>query len=155
MKPRWDTYVPYLSIIIFVVLDIFCKIMKLYERTLPEGEDQDHIPANLVHHFLLAICTRPGTGICFKDRGWYPRESDPDDIVVKDEDDGKSRHGKIYNKILSNILKTLKVNEDSRQQELAIKILGACPELVSGYRIFFLLFQSSSHIFLATGPPQR
>jgi hypothetical protein len=28
--------------------------------------------------------------------------------------------------------KTLKVNEDSRQQELAMKIMMACPELVAG-----------------------
>jgi nucleolar pre-ribosomal-associated protein 1 len=70
---------------------------------------------------LLAITTRPGTGICFRDRGWYPRE-DPDD----------EKGGKIYNKILANVLKTLKVNEDSRQQELARRILEACPELVAG-----------------------
>ena len=39
----------------------------------------------------------------------------------------------MYNKILANILKTLKVNEDARQQELALKIMSACPELVAGY----------------------
>ncbi|KAG6856484.1 hypothetical protein H0H87_003952 [Tephrocybe sp. NHM501043] len=104
-------------------------LLKLYDRTLTESEsDADHIPADLVHHFLLAICTRPGTGICFKDRGWYPRESDAniDDEPVKGR-------GRIYNRILSNVLKTLKVNEDLRQQELALKIMSACPELVAGY----------------------
>jgi len=45
--------------------------------------------------------------------------------------DGK-RQGRIHNKILANFLKTLKVNEDLRQQELAIKIMTACPELVAG-----------------------
>jgi nucleolar pre-ribosomal-associated protein 1 len=94
--------------------------------------DVDHIPSDLVHHFLLAISTRPGTGICFKDRGWYPRETDPDDVALK-EDDTIKRTGRIYNRILANVLKTLKVNEDSRQQELAIKILEACPELVAGF----------------------
>ena len=39
----------------------------------------------------------------------------------------------MYNKILANILKTLKVNGDARQQELALKIMSACPELVAGY----------------------
>ncbi|KAJ3573727.1 hypothetical protein NP233_g2249 [Leucocoprinus birnbaumii] len=97
-------------------------LLKIYERTSSNDEDPEHIPADLVHHFLLAIMTRPGFGICFKDRGWYPREDAEDE-----------RGGKIYNKILANVLKTLKVNEDSRQQELARKILEACPELVAGY----------------------
>uniref|UniRef100_A0A8H8CE92 Nucleolar pre-ribosomal-associated protein 1 n=1 Tax=Psilocybe cubensis TaxID=181762 RepID=A0A8H8CE92_PSICU len=108
-------------------------IIKLYERILPEGDDEDQIPADLAHHFLLAICTRPGTGICFRDRGWYPKESDPNETVSKDDEDGKRKNSKIYNKILANLLKSLKVNEDSRQQELALKILSACPELVAGY----------------------
>lgn len=67
--------------------------------------------------------TRPGVGICFRDRGWYFREDEAED----------EKGGKIYNKILSNVLKTLKVNEDSRQQELARRILEACPELVAVY----------------------
>ncbi|KAF9445509.1 hypothetical protein P691DRAFT_805556 [Macrolepiota fuliginosa MF-IS2] len=97
-------------------------LLKIYERSTSDDEDPDHIPADLVHHFLLAIATRPGTGICFRDRGWYPRE---------EHDDEKG--GKIYNKILAGVLKQLKVNEDSRQQELARRILEACPELVAGY----------------------
>ncbi|KIM48447.1 hypothetical protein M413DRAFT_16355 [Hebeloma cylindrosporum] len=108
-------------------------LIKLYERTQAEGDDEECIPANLVHHFLLAICTRPGIGICFKDRAWYARETDGDEPPQKEAADLKHKSGKIYNKILSNVVKTLKVNEDSRQQELAIKILSACPELVSGY----------------------
>lgn len=92
----------------------------------------EHVPADLVHHFLLAICTRPGVGICFKDRGWYPRESDRDDEPNIENESGHHKSGKIYNKILANLLKTLKVNEDSRQQELALKIMTTCPELVSG-----------------------
>ncbi|KAF5363710.1 hypothetical protein D9756_001121 [Leucocoprinus leucothites] len=97
-------------------------LLKIYDRATSKDEDPEHIPADLVHHFFLAIMTRPGVGICFKDRGWYPREDSEDE-----------RGGKIYNKILANVLKTLKVNEDSRQQELARRILEACPELVAGY----------------------
>jgi len=107
--------------------------LKLYDRVQPDDDDEDRVPADLVHHFLLAICSRPGSGICFKDRGWYPRESDTE---AKDDEDSKRRTEKIYNKILANVLKTLKVNEDSRQQELAIKILMACPELTAGYVSF-------------------
>ncbi|KAA1478653.1 hypothetical protein DENSPDRAFT_692792 [Dentipellis sp. KUC8613] len=110
------------------------QIIKLYERSLPESEDSEQVPADLIHHFLLAICTRPGVGICFKDRGWYPRETDEDSTVVAEEVDVRSsKNGRIYNKILANILRGLKVNEDARQQELALKILAACPELVAGY----------------------
>ena len=103
------------------------QLHKLYEREIAdEGDVQENIPADLVHHFLLAISTHPGTGICFRDNGWYPREENSEL-----GGDGK-RQGRIYNKILANFLKTLRVNEDLRQQELAIKIMMACPELVAG-----------------------
>ena len=98
-----------------------------------EGNDPEEIPADVVHHFLLAICAHRGIGICFADNGWYPRQ----DEGVRNAEDvaGKTRGkgGKIFNKILSNVLRMLKVNEDPRQQELALKILSACPELVAGY----------------------
>lgn len=85
---------------------------------------------------MLAICSRPGVGICFRDRGWYHREGDLDDPETKNEGENPKKFGRIYNKILSNILRVLKVNEDLRQQELALKILSACPELVTGYLRF-------------------
>ncbi|KAL4075510.1 ribosome 60S biogenesis N-terminal-domain-containing protein [Scleroderma citrinum] len=110
-------------------------LAKLYDRAVPESEGGSHVPADVVHHFLLAICSRPGQGICFKDHGWYPRETD--EINPVEEDDLAQRKGrvlgKVYNKILSRVLPTLKVNEDARQQELVLKILLACPELVTGY----------------------
>ncbi|KAG5635154.1 hypothetical protein H0H81_012205 [Sphagnurus paluster] len=102
-------------------------LSKVYDRNVAEDGEPEHVPADLLHHFMLAICTRPGTGICFRDRGWYPRDTDGES-----NDDSPGR-GKIYNKILSNILKGLKVNEDPRQQELGLKIMSACAELVSGY----------------------
>ena len=103
------------------------QLHKLYERDIAdEGDVQENIPADLVHHFLLAISTHPGTGICFRDNGWYHREES-----TELGGNGK-RGGRIYNKILANFLKSLKVNEDLRQQELAIKIMAACPELVAG-----------------------
>ena len=104
------------------------QLHKLYERDVAdEGDVQENIPADLLHHFLLAISTHPGTGICFRDNGWYPREEGSE----SGGGDGK-RRGRIYNKILANFLKTLKMNEDLRQQELAVKIMAACPELVAG-----------------------
>jgi nucleolar pre-ribosomal-associated protein 1 len=128
--------------------------LKLYDRTVSEDDKSDRIPADLVHHFLLAICTRPGVGICFKDRGWYPRESEGGD--GDGDEPTYQKGGKIYNKILANILKTLKVNEDSRQQELALKIMSACPELVAGYVVPYRLTSVTHHFLnlLDTGQPQ-
>ncbi|EIN04336.1 hypothetical protein PUNSTDRAFT_146557, partial [Punctularia strigosozonata HHB-11173 SS5] len=110
------------------------NIIKLYDRYIPEGAYEEEIPADLVHHFLLALCTHPGQGLCYKDRGWYRR------TLVDDEDEARGVDtsvpgggGAIYNKILGNVLKRLNVNEDPRQQELALRIMEACPELVAGY----------------------
>ncbi|TFY53062.1 hypothetical protein EVJ58_g9659 [Rhodofomes roseus] len=117
---------------------VLAQSIRVYERDSAEDGVPDHIPADVVHHFLLAICTRPGVGICFKDRGWYPRDNSSDDGVglnAEDEaeDTGSKKLSKINNKILANVLKTLKVNDDPRQQELALKVIAACPELVAGY----------------------
>ncbi|KAH9180077.1 ribosome 60S biogenesis N-terminal-domain-containing protein [Lactarius sanguifluus] len=108
-------------------------IMRLYDRSVGEESD-DQVPADLAHHFLLAICTHSGVGVCFKDRGWYPRETEDEAKVTQsDNDETAPKNARIYNKILSHLLKSLKVNEDPRQQELALRIMSACPELVSGY----------------------
>ncbi|KAI5997091.1 ribosome 60S biogenesis N-terminal-domain-containing protein [Pisolithus albus] len=110
-------------------------LVKLYDRAVPEKEGELHVPADIVHHFLLAICCRPGQGICFKDRGWYPREAEGT-VPVDEEDTTDRRRGgsaKVHNKILANFLPTLRINEDPRQQELALKIFLASPELVAGY----------------------
>ena len=106
--------------------------MKLYARSDQEGNDAETIPANLVHHFLLAVLTRPGTGLCFKDRGWYLRDIQGDEEADQIKDVAKGQT-KLFNKITSNILKNLRVGEDSRQQELVLKVLMACPELTSRY----------------------
>ncbi|KAI0333443.1 hypothetical protein GY45DRAFT_306027 [Cubamyces sp. BRFM 1775] len=113
------------------------QLLRIYERNTKEGADPESVPADVVHHFLLALCSHPGVGLCFHDRGWYPRETDGDQKAFADAEDrgdeATQKGGRIYNKILANVIKTLKVNEDPRQQELALKILAACPELVAGY----------------------
>ncbi|KIK32563.1 hypothetical protein CY34DRAFT_18952 [Suillus luteus UH-Slu-Lm8-n1] len=83
------------------------KLLKLHELAVAENPDGDHFLANLVRHFLLAICTRPGPSICF--RGWYPRDADADFI------DAPKKSGNISQR------KSLKVHEDARQQELGLK----------------------------------
>ncbi|KAI6044064.1 ribosome 60S biogenesis N-terminal-domain-containing protein [Pisolithus marmoratus] len=110
-------------------------LVKLYDRAAPEKEGELHVPADIVHHFLLATCSRPGQGICFKDRGWYPRDAEDGTPIDEGGTTERKRGGsaKVHNKILANFLPTLKINEDPRQQELALKILLAAPELVTGY----------------------
>ncbi|KAL1732959.1 ribosome 60S biogenesis N-terminal-domain-containing protein [Schizophyllum commune] len=103
-------------------------LLKLYDN--PSDETRD-----VLHHFLLAICTRPGTGVCFRDRGWYPRE-DLSDVALPSTStttSSTSTTHKIHNRILAHLLKHLKPNEDPRQHELTLRILAACPELVTGY----------------------
>ncbi|KAL5512235.1 hypothetical protein ACEPAG_3520 [Sanghuangporus baumii] len=105
-------------------------LLKLYDCSPQEDASSKNVPADVVHHFLLAICTHRGVGICFVDNGWYPRQDD--------ERETSARGERIHNKILANVLKMLKVSDDARQQELALKILHACPELVAGYLPFLV-----------------
>lgn len=114
------------------------QLVKLYSRASPETSDPESIPADLIHHFLLALCTRPGIGLCFKEAGWYPREEGDQKETEEVDDRAKGnegrRHGssKIYNVVIGQLLKHLKPTEDARQQELALRIFQASPELVSG-----------------------
>lgn len=90
------------------------SLLQLYRR---ENDFVAHTSvADLVHHFLLSVCTHPGFGVCYADRGWYGREGD-----------GPS----LFNKVLLSIVRQLHVVQDLRQQELALRILRACPELVA------------------------
>ncbi|KAI0075408.1 hypothetical protein K474DRAFT_1664265 [Panus rudis PR-1116 ss-1] len=108
---------------------IILQLVKLYDRRATEGPDDEDRPADLVHHFLIAICTQPGRGVCFKDRGWYFQEEDGEKLETQENPANR----KVYNKILSGVVKALKISEDTKQRDLAIRILKACPELVSGY----------------------
>ncbi|KAL1920446.1 uncharacterized protein VTP21DRAFT_823 [Calcarisporiella thermophila] len=112
------------------------QLLKIYERCDPEiPNDANSIPANLVHHFLISICATPGVGVCFQDAGWYPPQISEDKAPVSTGSHGNKnqRTIRVYNKILSKFILQLKPTEDLRQQELLIKILEACPELVAVY----------------------
>ncbi|KAF6749443.1 hypothetical protein DFP72DRAFT_1173580 [Ephemerocybe angulata] len=115
------------------------NLLKLYERS--SEEEDGFAVADLVHHFLLAICTRPGVGLCFKDRGWYPRDVGGDTLFNEEEDDAEhptKAKPKIYNPVLLTLLKLLKPTDDPRQNELALKILEAAPELWIANLSFFV-----------------
>ncbi len=120
---------------------------------MAENDNSDEIPADLAHHFLLAICTHPGVGVCFRDQGWYPRADSNDNLVYNDPTVGHHA-GRIYNKILANIVRLLRVSEDARQQELAFRNLEACPELVAKW-VVELNFSviCSSTVVIGRRPP--
>ncbi|ORZ20655.1 ribosome 60S biogenesis N-terminal-domain-containing protein [Absidia repens] len=105
------------------------KIGKIYGRQDPEAisATDTGIPADLVHHFLLSICTVPGIGVCFKDAGWYPPIRDTSLATDTEKSD------QVQNKSLAKFILSLKPSDDMRQQELLLKILQACPELVQAY----------------------
>ncbi|KAJ3857360.1 hypothetical protein EV368DRAFT_30415 [Lentinula lateritia] len=91
--------------------------------------DEGGIPADLVHHFLLALCTRPGQGVCFRDQGWYPPNHN-NKTLFEDEINHDEAYT-IYNPLLLRVLRLLTPMADPRQQELAARIFEACPELVA------------------------
>ncbi|CAG8516621.1 23336_t:CDS:2, partial [Racocetra persica] len=93
-----------------------------------EPPESDKVVADVVHKFLLSICCVPGVGICFRDAGWYSCSSQNSINGT-----GKSKDGdkvKLHNIILSSFIKSLKPTQDLKQQELLLKILEACPELI-------------------------
>jgi nucleolar pre-ribosomal-associated protein 1 len=122
-------------------------IMKLYARDDNAEAIDGFTPADMAHHFLLRVCSSPGTAICFPDEGWYRRKGKgkaldgiDGDSQARDgqisRDDGSSRRSSdgIHNRILANVLRRIgpKVAEESKYAGLVEAILRACPELVAG-----------------------
>lgn len=124
-----------------------CKeLVAMYEREndtikLVQSEEE-HSISDVVHHFLLALCTHPGRGVCYVDNGWYGRMNDKtntdDDGSVEgmegaNEDEGQGTRLSIYNKVLLGVLRSLTPYRSPKQGELAIRILKAAPELCGPY----------------------
>ncbi|KAH7334663.1 ribosome 60S biogenesis N-terminal-domain-containing protein [Rhizoctonia solani] len=99
-------------------------LQPLYDRTNPDTTDP-LAPADVVHHFLLALCTKPGTGLCFRSKDG----TNGKDEGAGEEDGETSAKGTVYNPLLLRLLKTLRPAADARQHELAVRILNACPDL--------------------------
>ncbi|CAI2172221.1 19997_t:CDS:10 [Funneliformis geosporum] len=109
------------------------QLLHLYNRRESEQHESDKIVANVVHRFLLSICSTPGVGICFRDAGWYPFNymNISLNASIGDTDQHENeKQTKVHNIILLQFTKSLKPTQDLRQQDLLLKILEACPELV-------------------------
>lgn len=119
-----DNGVPRSAKAFFFSSYILEKLAKIYARHEEEetADGETGIPADLVHHFLIAICSVLDVGVCFRDTAWYPAKPASEEAANK--------NSKITNRLLAKFITTLKPADDMRQQELLLKILGACPELV-------------------------
>ena len=78
---------------------------------------------NAIRQFLSNACTTTGNGICFEDRGWYPRL----DPVAQDPD------SRIHNGSLLRFLQRLQPLENDFHRSLTLEILGKCAELRAPY----------------------
>lgn len=106
------------------------QLLHLYNRHESEQPKSDKIVANIIHQFLLSICCTPGVGICFHDSGWYPFNFMNTTFGTSIDESTNEKQIKVHNIVLLQFIKLLKPTQDLRQQELLLKILEACPELV-------------------------
>ncbi|KAI8065719.1 ribosome 60S biogenesis N-terminal-domain-containing protein [Gongronella butleri] len=100
------------------------KLADLYDRRDEEAisATETGVVAELVHEFLLSICTVPDVGVCFRSPGWYPAETDK-----------TKGHASASNSCLAKFILSLQPSDDMRQQALLLGILRVCPELIAGY----------------------
>lgn len=119
-----------------------CKeLLALYDRETDvvsvAATGDRHSIADVVHHFMLALCTHPGRGICFIDQGWYGRLQQHSRSIKDDEKDAQDEveesDSAVYNKILLGLLKSLSPTRSSKQAELTLRILMASQELLAPY----------------------
>ena len=93
-------------------------LLQLYDRN--GSSEEDVFFSQRLHQVLLDLTTKRGKGVCFVDRGWYPRDSEGSSDIY-------------YNKILSQWIHYLRPFRDLRQQALLLLIFQSCPELVVCY----------------------
>ncbi|ORX56299.1 hypothetical protein DM01DRAFT_1382565, partial [Hesseltinella vesiculosa] len=104
------------------------KLADLYDRKEPEpiSPTETRAVADLVHDFLLSICTVPDVGVCFRTIGWYPALSNT-------QEQASARYQQQQNTCLGKFIQSLQPSEDLLQQELLLKIFKECPDLIQPY----------------------
>ena len=98
------------------------KIARIHSREFDHPHDTLNILGAL-EQFLLDACTTSGNGICFEDRGWYPRP----DATLHDPD------SQIHNLILLRFILQLRPLESPFERTLTLKTLETCAELRAPY----------------------
>ncbi|KDN41611.1 hypothetical protein K437DRAFT_269643 [Tilletiaria anomala UBC 951] len=119
-----------------------------HENEDEEDHDVGITVAQMVHHFLLAVCTHPGFGITFGDQGWYPRGGaaaandrtgdtfSEGQQARNDEENtsaGVSKAKGLHNPILYSFLRSIPPTRTSLHSELVLRICQACPELIGAW----------------------
>jgi len=94
------------------------------------GKEEEKPIAEIVHEFLMSVCTTPGNGICFSGSGWYPQG-----LAEGEEKRRISGAPKVHNRTLSLFISAIRPYADTLQQDLLLAIFRACPELVASYFI--------------------
>ncbi|KAF9361204.1 hypothetical protein BGX26_005028 [Mortierella sp. AD094] len=122
-----DNDLPRTAKISFFSTSFLVNQLKLYSRVEPVP-NSDQTVAQVMHGFMMALCTTPGVGICFQDAAWYPPSTLKSAGSVEKSSGEGTKH--IFNKTLSQLLTHLRPTEHILQQELVVSILTACPELV-------------------------
>ncbi|KAJ3101917.1 nucleolar pre-ribosomal-associated protein 1 [Phlyctochytrium planicorne] len=107
------------------------QITKLYSR--PEavefqGSNEISI-AKVAHEFLRELCTKPGVGICFKDRGWLMEKSKQ---ILNDGEEPASRQRQ-KNGHLLRWARFLRPNENDMEMEILLEFLQNFPSMVPLY----------------------
>lgn len=110
---------------------ILTHILGLYTReetvkVFKAGKAEEKRIADVAHEFLLNACTKRGSGICFPDHGWYPPGH-------SEHDDKRKTAPKVYNRILSSFLTSIRPYADTMQLDLILEIFKTCPELVADH----------------------
>ena len=97
------------------------RLATLYERCYNDLQEPSEF-VKTIHEFLVDLCTNPGNGVCFEDKGWYPRTG------------GTSiDYDRLYNLSLFRFLGQLRTFENEYHRALTIHILTTCPELRAPY----------------------
>jgi hypothetical protein len=96
----------------------------------PEGQVQT--VGELVHEFLLGLCTVPGAGICFEDAGWFYGATQQQQRTTKGQQkDGKEgKQGRLKNTVLLRWAGFLRPIEIDLEREALLELFRNCPELV-------------------------
>ncbi|KAF2736152.1 hypothetical protein EJ04DRAFT_490440 [Polyplosphaeria fusca] len=107
------------------------------------SQEEHKTPDVIAHEFLSLVCTSPAYGIMLPSNGYYPAADDDGDTMMEDafdqsadfgiDNDGVGAQGNIRNVILAEFCRQLKPHANTLQQELVVKIFGACPELIADY----------------------
>ncbi|KAF9110441.1 hypothetical protein BGX27_006334 [Mortierella sp. AM989] len=122
-----DNDLPKTAKISFFSTSFLVNQLKLYARVEPVP-NSNQTTAQVMHGFMMSLCTTPGVGICFQDAAWYPPSTLKSTTSVEKPGGEGTKH--IFNKTLSQLLTHLRPTEHTLQQELVVSILTACPELV-------------------------